>query len=63
MHPAGGVLNDREAVQPDERGRLGMKEITREDPVRAETLSTSRHLRVFIEDAAKAITAPDLELI
>jgi hypothetical protein len=27
------------------------------------TLSTSRHLRVFMEDAAEVITAPDLELI
>src|SRR5262245_66591018 len=31
--PAGGVLNDREAVQPDERDRLGMKEVTGENPL------------------------------
>jgi hypothetical protein len=33
MHPAGGVLDDREAVQPAEHDRLGMKEITSEDPL------------------------------
>jgi hypothetical protein len=33
MHPAGGVLDDREAVQPDEHDRLDMKEITGENPV------------------------------
>jgi hypothetical protein len=32
MHPAGGVLDDREAVQPGERDRLAMEEITSEDP-------------------------------
>jgi hypothetical protein len=31
VHPAGGVLDDREAVQPGERDRLGVKEITRQN--------------------------------
>jgi hypothetical protein len=28
MHPAGGILENREAVQANEHDRLGMKEVT-----------------------------------
>jgi hypothetical protein len=58
MDPAGGVLDDSEAVRPGERDRLGMKEITDQDPfgLGAQELSPGRSRGSPCEPPAPAST-------